>query len=166
MNFRIGQGFDLHRTQTGRPLFLGGISIPNDFGLQGHSDADVLLHAIIDALLGALACGDIGQWFPDTDDKWLDADSKILLKTVLQDERIRKWKLVNLDCTVFAERPKLAPWRDKIRESLRQIFDCRLDQISVKAKTAEKCGEIGRQEAIAAAAILLLEDNSNLETRP
>ena len=160
MNLRIGQGFDLHRTQAGRPLWLGGVLIPNEFGLLGHSDADVLLHAIIDAILGALSCGDIGQWFPDTDDKWLNADSKELLKTVLADERVRAWKLVNLDCTLFAERPKLAPLRDKIRESLRQLFDCHLDQISIKAKTAEKCGEIGRGEAIAASAIILLQLNS------
>ena len=157
MNLRVGQGFDLHRTQAGRPLVLGGVRIPSAFGLAGHSDADVLLHAITDAVLGALALGDIGLWFPDTDERWRDADSRRLLEIVLADERVRDWRLVNLDCTLFAEQPRFAPWREQICESLRRIFGCEAGRISVKAKTAEKCGEIGRGEAIAAAAVILLE---------
>ncbi len=154
--FRIGQGFDLHRTKQGRHLVIGGVEIPSAFGLDGHSDADVLLHAVTDAFLGALALGDIGQWFPDKDPKYLDADSAELLRTVLRDKTFQGWRLVNLDCTLFAEAPKFSPWSLKVRASLATIIGCDLSQVSVKAKTNEKLDAIGRGEAIAASAILLL----------
>ena len=154
--FRIGQGFDLHRTKQGRRLVIGGVEIPSAFGLDGHSDADVLLHAVTDAFLGALALGDIGQWFPDKDPKYLDADSAELLRTVLRDKAFQGWRLVNLDCTLFAEAPKFSPWSLKVRTSLASIIGCDLSQVSVKAKTNEKLDAIGRGEAIAASAILLL----------
>ena len=154
--FRIGQGFDLHRTKQGRRLVIGGVEIPSPFGLDGHSDADVLLHAVTDAFLGALALGDIGQWFPDKDPKYLDADSAELLKSVLRAKAFQGWRLVNLDCTLFAEAPKFSPWSLKVRSSLASIIGCDLLQVSVKAKTNEKLDAIGRGEAIAASAILLL----------
>ena len=158
---RIGQGFDLHRTKVGRRLVIGGVEIPSAFGLDGHSDADVLLHAVTDAFLGALALGDIGQWFPDKDPKYLGADSAELLKTVLRDKAFQGWHLVNLDCTLFAEAPKFSPWSVKVRQSLADIIGCDVSQVSVKAKTNEKQDAIGRGEAIAASAILLLERGSD-----
>jgi len=156
-SFRIGQGFDLHCIVEGRQLFIGGVNVPAPFGLEGHSDADALLHAITDAFLGAFALGDIGQWFPDNDPQFLNADSRILLKTVLSCDQLKQWKLVNLDCTIFAERPKIAPWREAIRASLAAILDCDISQVSVKAKTNEKQDAIGQGKALAAAAIVLLE---------
>ena len=157
MPFRIGQGFDLHRTKEGRRMILGGVEIPSSFGLDGHSDADALLHAITDAFLGALALGDIGSWFPDSDMAYKDADSALLLKTVLADPRFAGWRIVNLDCTIFAEKPKIGPHREAIRSSLAAIIGCDVNQISVKAKTNEKQDAIGAGLAIAASAILLLE---------
>ena len=157
MPFRIGQGFDLHRTKEGRRMVLGGVEIPSSFGLDGHSDADALLHAITDAFLGALALGDIGSWFPDSDMAYKDADSALLLKTVLDDSRFSGWRIVNLDCTIFAERPKIGPYREAIRSSLASIIGCDAGQISIKAKTNEKQDAIGAGLAIAASAILLLE---------
>ena len=154
--FRIGQGFDLYMTKPGRRLVIGGVEIPSPFGLDGHSDADVLLHAITDAFLGALALGDIGQWFPDKDPKYLDADSALLLKTVLRDQAFQHWRLVNLDCTLFAEAPKFSPWSQAVRTSIASIIGCERSQVSLKAKTNEKLGAIGRGEAIAASAILML----------
>ena len=161
MGFRIGQGFDLHRTKAGRRMVLGGVDIPCIFGLDGHSDADVLIHAIIDALLGALALGDIGQWFPDTSPDYLDADSAVLLKTVLANEAFRKWRIVNLDCTIFAEAPKFKPWRNVVCRSIAGILGCNENQISVKAKTNEKLDSIGQGLAIAASAIVLLEERDD-----
>ncbi len=160
MSFRIGQGFDLHRTVEGRPLVMGGVVIPSQFGLLGHSDADVLLHAITDALLGALAAGDIGTWFPDTEPAYKGADSADLLRTVLASSIFKGWRIVNLDCTVFAEQPKFAPWRQKIRTSLANILNCPIENISVKAKTNEKLDAVGAGLAISAAAIVLLENQA------
>ena len=158
MTFRIGQGFDLHRTVTGRELRLGGVTLPTDnWGLDGHSDADALLHAITDAFLGALALGDIGQMFPDKDPKYLGADSRELLKTALARPEFRGWTICNLDCTMFAEAPKLAPHRDAIVESIATLLGCPRERISVKAKTNEKQDAIGAGKAIAASAIVLLE---------
>ncbi len=157
MEIRVGQGFDLHRTVSGRPLIIGGINIPSDFGLLGHSDADVLLHAITDALLGAVAAGDIGTWFPDNDPRYKGADSAVLLKTVLASDQLRPWKIVNLDCTLFAEKPKFFPWRDSIRGSLADILGCSIDVVSVKAKTGEKLDAVGQGLAISAAAVVLLQ---------
>lgn len=160
MGFRIGQGFDLHRTKIGRELFIGGVNISCPFGLDGHSDADVLLHAVIDALLGALALGDIGQWFPDTSDEYLGADSAELLKTVLAHEAFSKWRIVNLDCTLFAEAPKFKPWRGIVCHRLAELLGCEDGQVSVKAKTNEKLDSIGEGLAIAASAIVLLEERA------
>jgi 2-C-methyl-D-erythritol 2,4-cyclodiphosphate synthase len=153
---RIGHGFDLHRIVPERELILGGVHIPWDRGLLGHSDADVLLHAITDAVLGALALGDIGRWFPDTDPQWRGADSAGLLRHVLDDPRVQAWQLGNLDATIQAERPKLAPHIESIRDSIASIFGVDRDQISVKAKTMEKTGPIGQQEAMAAHVVLTL----------
>lgn len=158
MSIRIGQGFDIHRTVEGRPLMLGGVEIPCQFGLLGHSDADVLLHAITDAILGALAAGDIGTWFPDTDPKYEGADSAELLRAVLRSDVFKGWHIVNLDCTIFAEKPKFAPWREKVRASLSSILNCPVDSISVKAKTNEKLDAVGSMQALSAAAVILLEN--------
>ncbi len=135
---------------------LGGVRIPSDFGLRGHSDADVLLHALTDALLGALALGDIGQWFPDTDLTHAGADSGMLLRKVLTDPRTRPWSVVNADTTVLAERPRLAPHTENIRISLAQLLDCPCECVSVKAKTMEGTGVIGEGGAIAAHAVVLV----------
>ena len=155
---RIGQGYDLHRLSEGRKLVLGGVEIPsaNGIGLLGHSDADVLLHAVIDAVLGALSLGDIGQWFPDTDSQYLNADSGELLKRVLDDPRVRNWHLENLDSTVVAQTPRLSPYISLIRKSIADFFEVEVERISVKAKTNEGLDAIGRGEAIAAQAIVLL----------
>ena len=157
--FRIGQGYDIHRLVPDRPLVIGGVKIPAEdgVGLLGHSDADVLLHAIIDAALGALALGDIGQWFPDPDSKYAGADSRELLRDVLKDDRLAGWRLVNLDCTIIAQRPKLMPYIPEIRKSIAEIFRVSDEQISVKAKTNEGLDAIGRGEDIAAQAVVLLE---------
>ena len=154
---RIGHGFDLHRTTPGRELVLGGVTVPADFGLLGHSDADVLLHAIIDAVLGALALGDIGQWFPDTDARYQGAASSNLLRSVLENPACRDWSLVNLDATVLAERPKLAAHIPEFRRSIAELCRVPADRVSVKATTMEGLGAVGRGEAIAAHAVILLE---------
>jgi 2-C-methyl-D-erythritol 2,4-cyclodiphosphate synthase len=157
MDLRIGQGYDIHRLAEGRELWLGGVRIPSPIGLVGHSDADALLHAIIDAVLGALALGDIGGWFPDTDETWRGADSKMLLRRVLEDERVAAWRLVNLDCTIVAERPKLMAYKEAIRASLAALFGCDITCVSVKAKTHEKLDSLGAGEALSAIAVVLLE---------
>ena len=154
---RIGQGFDIHRFAPGRRLVLGGIEIPGVDGLLGHSDADVLLHAVADAVLGALALGDIGHWFPDNDQAFKDDDSRKLLLAVLQDPRVAGWRLGNLDITMLAEKPKIAPHVPAIRHSLATLFQADVAQISVKATTLEKLGALGRAEGMAAMAVILLE---------
>ena len=160
MDLRIGQGYDIHRLAEGRELWLGGLHIPSPVGLVGHSDADALLHSIIDAVLGALALGDIGGWFPDTDETWRGADSKQLLLRVLKDERVAAWRLVNLDCTIIAERPKLMAHKEAIRASLAALFKCDVTCVSVKAKTHEKLDSLGAGEALSAIAVVLLEKKS------
>ena len=160
MDLRIGQGYDIHRLAEGRELWLGGLHIPSPVGLVGHSDADALLHAVIDAVLGALALGDIGGWFPDTDETWRGADSKQLLLRVLKDERVAAWRLVNLDCTIIAERPKLMAYKEAIRASLAALFECDVACVSVKAKTHEKLDSLGAGEALSAIAVVLLEKKS------
>lgn len=147
--YRIGQGFDLHRLVEGRALILGGVKIEHQKGLLGHSDADVLIHAIIDSLLGALCLGDIGQLFPDTDMKYKDANSIELLRTVLDMVKKEGYEIINIDSTVQAQEPKLMPHILKIRENLCANMDIELNQISVKAKTYEKQDSIGKGEAIA-----------------
>ena len=161
MDLRIGQGYDIHRLVEGRELWLGGVHIPSSIGLLGHSDADALLHSVIDAVLGALALGDIGGWFPDTDEAWRGADSRELLRTVLNDSRVAEWRLVNLDCTVIAERPKLMAYKETIRASLAELFSRGTERISVKAKTHEKLDSLGAGEALSAIAIVLLEKKNS-----
>lgn len=148
--FRIGQGFDVHQFGEGRPLVVGGVAIDYPLGLIGHSDADVLLHAIADAALGAVAEGDIGKHFPDTDPQYKDADSKKLLKHVWELVKEKGYQLGNLDCTIIAERPKMAPYIPKMREQIAELLEANIDQVNVKATTTEKLGFTGRGEGIAA----------------
>ena len=155
--YRIGLGYDIHRLVPERRLILGGVDIPWDRGLLGHSDADVLVHAVTDAVLGAVAAGDIGQWFPDDDDRWLGAHSLDLLATVLRSSQLVDWGLVNLDAVVIAEAPKLRPFISAMRTNLAGIFGVAVDRISVKATTSEGLGCTGRGEALAAQATVLLE---------
>ncbi|WP_077304033.1 2-C-methyl-D-erythritol 2,4-cyclodiphosphate synthase [Terribacillus halophilus] len=155
--FRIGQGFDVHAFAEDRPCIIGGITIPYELGLLGHSDADVLLHTIADACLGALALGDIGKHFPDTDPAFKDADSEVLLRHVWQLVKEKGFKLGNLDCTVIAQAPKMAPYIDQIRENVANMLEAEPDQINVKATTTEKLGFTGRKEGIAAQAVVLLQ---------
>ena len=155
-NIRIGMGYDTHRLGPNRPLILGGVRIEHDQGLVGHSDADVLLHALTDAMLGALGRGDIGEWFPNTDPKWSGADSKIFLQSALQEVRAGDWQIVNLDATLFAEQPKLSPYKSPIQENLSELLSLSTEQINIKAKSGEGVGHIGRSEAISASVALLL----------
>lgn len=153
---RIGSGYDIHVLVPGRPLMLGGIRIPSDKGEMAHSDGDVLIHALIDAILGAYAKGDIGSHFPPSDEQWKDADSRTLLSMVLDECRP---VFSNIDCTVFLEKPRLREHIDIIRESLSRLLSLDVDRISVKAKTAEKCfGELGSGDAVVAAVTVLVED--------
>ena len=155
---RIGQGYDIHRLVEGRPLLLGGYRIPDaTLGLLGHSDADALVHAVIDAILGALALGDIGRWFPDTDPQWRGAAGETLLRRVLADERVRPWRLVNLDSTVITQTPRLAPHIDAIRDRLAQLLDVPPAAVSVKAKAHERLDDIGAGLALEAHAVVLME---------
>ncbi|TCI20305.1 2-C-methyl-D-erythritol 2,4-cyclodiphosphate synthase [Exiguobacterium sp. SL-10] len=153
---RIGQGFDVHAFAEGRPLILGGIEIPHDRGLLGHSDADVLLHTIADAALGAIAAGDIGKHFPDTDPNFKDADSKVLLQHVWQLVKAEGYVLGNVDATVMAERPKLRTYIDDMRAVIAELLEADISQVNVKATTTEKLGFTGREEGIAAQAVILL----------
>jgi 2-C-methyl-D-erythritol 2,4-cyclodiphosphate synthase len=152
---RIGQGFDVHAFESGRKLILGGVQIAHNQGLAGHSDADVLIHAVIDAFLGALSLGDIGKLFPDNDMSYKDADSMELLKKVL--EKAPNFKLNNLDVTVICERPKIVPYSEEMRKNIASAFNCNINQISIKGTTTEKLGFTGRGEGIAAMAVILLE---------
>jgi len=155
--FRIGTGFDVHALVAGRRLILGGVEIPHSHGLEGHSDADVLLHAVADALLGALALGDLGHWFPPGDPHTAGADSADLLGQVVAEVSRRGWRAANLDCTVIAERPRLAPHVPAMRARLAQVLGVTLECVSVKATTSEGLGFTGRGEGIAAQAVVLLE---------
>ena len=154
---RIGHGYDVHRLVTGRKLILGGVDIPHETGLLGHSDADVLTHAVMDALLGAAALGDIGKRFPDNDVRYLGADSIELLKTVSAVLTEHGWRLGNLDATVIAQRPKLAPYINQMRQNLAAALHTELQNVSVKATTEEHLGFTGSGEGIAAHAVCLLE---------
>ncbi len=153
---RVGFGYDVHRLVKGRPLILGGIRVPFERGLEGHSDADVLLHAITDALLGAAAMGDIGALFPDSDPRWKDADSRLLLAEVVERLRTEGWYVENVDTTVAMQRPKLRPHIDAMRETIAPILHVTPDCVSVKATTTEKLGFVGREEGVAAWAVCLL----------
>lgn len=157
MTFRIGNGYDVHALVAGRPLILGGVAIPHDRGLAGHSDADVLLHAIADAILGALALGDIGKHFPDTDPKWRGADSRMLLRHVFALAFESGWEIGNVDATVIAQAPRIAPHVAAMRANLASDLDCDESRVSVKATTTERLGFAGREEGIAAQACVLLQ---------
>lgn len=157
VGMRIGIGYDVHRLEENRKLILGGIEIPHHLGLLGHSDADVLLHAVTDALLGALALGDIGKHFPDTDARYKDQDSRLFLRLAYALVKKEGYKLGNLDCVVMAQQPKLAPHIDLMRTYLAEDLQSDLAQISIKATTTEKLGFVGKEEGIAAQAICLLE---------
>ena len=154
---RTGIGFDTHRLVEGRKLILGGVEIPHTVGLLGHSDADVLTHAIMDALLGAIADGDIGQHFPDTDEKWKGANSIALLRAVIARLHEKGWQVVNVDATVLAERPKLMPHLPAMRTILAEAMEVPFEAVSVKATTVEGLGAIGRREGISAMAVATVE---------
>ncbi len=153
---RIGEGWDVHRLVAGRPLVIGGVTIPFERGLLGHSDADVLLHAITDAVLGAAALGDIGQHFPDTDARFKGANSAALLAEATRRVRESGWRIGNVDSTVIAQAPKLMPWIPAMREAIAAAMGIAANQSNVKAKTAEKLGPVGQGEAMEARAIVLL----------
>ncbi|HEY4566902.1 2-C-methyl-D-erythritol 2,4-cyclodiphosphate synthase [Planococcaceae bacterium Storch 2/2-2] len=153
---RVGQGFDVHAFQEGRKLILGGIEIPHERGLVGHSDADVLLHTITDAALGAIGEVDIGTHFPDTDEAFKDADSAVLLERVWDMVKERGYVLGNIDCTLLAQRPKMAPHIPKMRARIAQLLEADESQVNVKASTTEKLGFVGREEGITALATILI----------
>ena len=155
---RIGTGYDVHELVKGRRLVLGGIEIPYEKGLLGHSDADVLIHAIMDSILGALALGDIGLLFPDTDMKYKDIDSKILLKRVVEVMKENNFQIGNVDVVVMAQRPKLRPYIDEMRSVISEILLTDVKNVSIKATTTEKLGFVGREEGIAAHAVVILEE--------
>ncbi|MFU8812878.1 MAG: 2-C-methyl-D-erythritol 2,4-cyclodiphosphate synthase [Balneolaceae bacterium] len=163
MMMRIGIGYDVHPFQADRPLYLGGVLIPEAAGLKGHSDADVLLHAIIDALLGAAALGDIGSHFPDTDPAYKNADSKKLLQEVVQLLREKQFTIGNVDVTVVAEKPRLSDYKETIRLSVAQLLECSSDAVSIKATTSEKMGFVGRAEGIAVHAVALIRPTGKAE---
>jgi 2-C-methyl-D-erythritol 2,4-cyclodiphosphate synthase len=155
--FRIGQGFDVHQLVHGRPLIIGGVLIPYEKGLLGHSDADVLLHAVADACLGAIGAGDIGKHFPDTDNRYKDADSALLLKHVWELVKQQGYALGNVDCTIIAQKPKMAPYIEQMKEKIAELLEGEPSQVNVKATTTEKLGFTGREEGIAAQAVVLLQ---------
>jgi 2-C-methyl-D-erythritol 2,4-cyclodiphosphate synthase len=155
---RIGQGFDVHALVAGRKLVIGGVEIPYEKGLDGHSDADVLLHAVCDALIGAAALGDIGTHFPDTDARYKGIDSRRLLKEVALLLARRNWRVVNIDATIIAQAPKMAPFISRMRENIAADLNIGTDEVSVKAKTTERLGFAGRGEGIAAEAVALITE--------
>ena len=154
---RVGIGHDTHRLETGRPLILGGVRVEHARGLAGHSDADVVLHALTDALLGAAALGDIGDLFPDTDPRWKDADSRLFLDEALSRLNRDGYRIVNIDVIVFAQEPKLGPVKGQIRANLAALLRLPDDCVNVKAKTGERVGHIGRAEALACQVVALIE---------
>ncbi|WP_046180712.1 2-C-methyl-D-erythritol 2,4-cyclodiphosphate synthase [Domibacillus tundrae] len=154
--FRIGQGFDVHQLTEGRPLIIGGVTIPHEKGLLGHSDADVLLHTVADACLGAIGEGDIGRHFPDTDEAFKDADSAKLLEHVWKLVKEKGYELGNIDCTIIAQKPKMAPYIGSMQERIAELLEAHTDQVNVKATTTEKLGFPGRGEGIASQATVLL----------
>ncbi len=156
MNLRIGEGWDVHALVPGRKLILGGVEIAHTAGLLGHSDADVLLHAITDAVLGAAGLGDIGRHFPDTDPQFKGADSSVLLTEAMRRVRAQGWELVNIDSTIVAQAPKLAPHMAAIEAGVARALGAQIDQVNVKAKTAEKLGPVGQGQSMEARAVALL----------
>lgn len=159
MNIRIGHGFDVHQLVTERPCIIGGVTIAHEKGLLGHSDADVLLHAISDALLGAAALGDIGKHFPPSDDRWKGADSRDLLRHIVQLLQQKNYQVGNVDATIIAEAPKMRPYIDQMRANIAADLNISLDQVNVKATTTEKLGFTGRGEGIAAEAVCVIYAN-------
>lgn len=157
MNFRIGQGYDVHKLVAGRKLILGGVDIPHATGLLGHSDADALLHAITDALLGAVALGDIGRHFPDTDPRYKGADSRVLLRGAVALLADKGWRPVNVDATIIAQQPKLAPHASAMVANVAADLGIAVDAVNIKGKTNERLGYLGREEAIEAQAVVLVE---------
>lgn len=155
---RVGYGYDLHRLASGRDLWLGGVRVDYDRGLVGHSDADVLVHAVADAVLGAAGLGDIGQHFPDHEGRWKDLKGLALMERVMTLTRQKKLNPVNVDCIVHAEQPKLSPHRDRIRESLAKMLDLPVDAVNLKFKTNEGLDSVGQSAAIAASAVVLLSE--------
>lgn len=155
---RIGHGFDVHAFAEGRPLILGGVNVPCECGLAGHSDADVVAHAVMDAVLGALRAGDIGKFFPDTDPAYEGADSLGLMRRVAELVREQGWRVADVDCTIAAQAPKLAPYRDEMRARMAAALGVEKDAVGVKATTTERLGFVGREEGIAAWAVALLDD--------
>jgi 2-C-methyl-D-erythritol 2,4-cyclodiphosphate synthase len=155
--FRVGSGHDSHRLAEGRPLVLGGVRVPHPRGLDGHSDADVVLHAVTDALLGAAGLGDIGDRYPDTDPAHRGADSAVFVRDTLAELARLGWRVVNLDVTVFAQEPKLGPVKAAVRANLARLLGVGEDAVNVKAKTGERVGHVGRGEAIGCHAVVLLE---------
>ena len=156
MKFRVGHGYDVHKLVEDRKLIIGGVEIPHYKGLLGHSDADVLAHAICDALLGAAALGDIGKHFPDNDDRYNDIDSLVLLEKVCELIRNKGYEISNVDSTILAQAPKLKPYIDEMRSKLAKVMKLDIDELSVKATTEERLGFTGREEGIAAHAVVLL----------
>lgn len=156
MKFRVGHGYDVHKLVEDRKLIIGGVEIPHSKGLLGHSDADVLAHAICDALLGAAALGDIGKHFPDNDDRYKDVDSLVLLEKVCELIRNKGYEISNVDSTILAQAPKLRPYIDEMRSKLTKAMKLDIDELSVKATTEERLGFTGREEGIAAHAVVLL----------
>lgn len=154
---RIGQGFDVHQLIEGRPLIIGGVTIPHDKGLLGHSDADVLLHAICDALIGAAGLGDIGKHFSDSDPRYKNIDSRILLRNVYRLLADKGYKLINIDATIIAQAPKMAPYIPAMIENIAQDLEIQTNEVNIKAKTAEHIGAIGRKEGIVAEAVCLIQ---------
>lgn len=155
---RIGQSTDIHQLAEGRKLILGGVEIPHEKGLVGHSDADALTHAAAESILGALALGDLGHWFPDTDPKWKGVDSLLILAQVVQMMKERGYRIGNIDCLVMIERPKMAPHIPVMRENFARVLECDLDRVSIKATRGEKMGFVGREEGVQAQAVVLLEE--------
>ena len=157
--FRIGNGYDIHRLKKGRDLIIGGVKLehPNKLGLDGHSDADVLSHSIMDALLGALSLGDIGKYFPPTDEKWRDADSLLLLSKVYELIKSKGWFIINIDNVIVAERPKFLPHINSMKENISKVISLEKDLIGIKATTNETLGPEGREEGISCHSVVLLE---------
>ena len=160
LNIRIGNGYDIHRLVPGRPLILGGIEISHTVGLLGHSDADVLTHGIMDAMLGALSLGDIGHYFPPTDPEWAGANSLVLLEKVHDLIQAKGWRIGNIDSVIVAEKPKLKPHLLRMREKLASVLGVDIELVSIKATTNEQLGPVGREEGIAAYSVVLLFQGS------
>lgn len=155
---RIGQSSDIHKLVAGRKLVLGGVEIPSDLGLLGHSDADALTHAVAEAILGALALGDLGRWFPDTDPKWEGVNSQIILKEVARMMDEKGYRIGNVDALVLIEKPKMAPHIQKMRENFAEALHCEIDRISVKATRGEGLGFVGERKGVLAQAVVLLKE--------